>query len=84
MEPAPSPASLGALNAVFEETALLSECVWMTWVWGLDQEEECNTRVLMNMNHLLGLLVCSFWFLNPGNILGRLVVTQSPNSSCCS
>ena len=78
MEPAVTgpAASLGALNAVFEETGSLSECVWMAWVWGSDPEEECDARVLMNKNHLLGLLVCRFRFLNPGNDLGRLVVAQ--------
>ena len=37
--------------------------IWHEWLWGTDPEEPCHIDVLLNRNHLLGLLVCRCKFL---------------------
>jgi hypothetical protein len=37
--------------------------IWHEWLWGTDPEEACHIDVLLNRNHLLGLLVCRCKFL---------------------
>ena len=48
---------LGALGDLPPET-------WHEWLWGTNPEEEYHMDVLLNRNHLLGLLVCRYKHLN--------------------
>jgi hypothetical protein len=38
--------------------------MWHEWLWGTDPEEAYHIDVLLNRNHLLGLLVCRYKHLN--------------------
>lgn len=41
----------------------LAAGAWHEWLWGTDPEEAYHQDVLLNRNHLLGLLVCRYKFL---------------------
>jgi hypothetical protein len=41
----------------------LPEHVWHEWLWGTDPEEAYHVDVLLNRNHLLGLLVCRYKYM---------------------
>jgi hypothetical protein len=32
--------------------------IWDEWLWKTDPEEQCTSELLLNRNHLLGLLIC--------------------------
>jgi hypothetical protein len=41
----------------------LPDHVWHEWLWGTDPEEAYHVDVLLNRNHLLGLLVCRYKYM---------------------
>lgn len=51
---------LSPLNNGLLALGELPQEVWHEWLWGTDPEEEYHIDVLLNRNHLLGLLVCRF------------------------
>ena len=62
---APQPVSgLVLLNTQLAALGDLPAETWHEWLWGTDPEEEYHIDVLMNRNHLLGLLVCRYKHLN--------------------
>lgn len=57
-------AELTTLNLQLAAVGELPEEIWHEWLWGTDPEEPYHMDVLLNRNHLLGLLVCRFKHLN--------------------
>lgn len=54
------------LTPLFQRLAAFGELpaeAWSEWLWGTDPEEPYHVDVLMNRNHLLGLLICRYKFL---------------------
>ena len=51
---------VGELNREFEQTGRLPPGVWDEWLWGTDPDEAYEPEILMNKNHLLGVLICRF------------------------
>ena len=54
---------LAPLLEALETLEELPTGIWHEWLWGTDPEEPCHIDVLLNRNHLLGLLVCRCKFL---------------------
>ena len=54
---------LAPLLEALETLEELPAGIWHEWLWGTDPEEPCHIDVLLNRNHLLGLLVCRCKFL---------------------
>ena len=75
--------SLAEVNREFERDGTLPAQVWDEWLWGSDPEEPCDPEVLLNRNHLLGVLVCRFKGLQDGPPLrtaGRLeIIDKHPH-----
>lgn len=59
----PLPLELGPLNLQLAAFGELPTEAWHEWLWGTDPEEPYHADVLMNRNHLLGILVCRYKFL---------------------
>lgn len=55
---------LSVLNDGLHALGELPSEIWHEWLWGTDPEEPYHMDVLLNRNHLLGLLVCKFKHLN--------------------
>lgn len=51
---------LAPLNMRLAAFGELPAEVWHEWLWGTDPEEAYHVDVLLNRNHLLGLLVCRY------------------------
>jgi hypothetical protein len=64
-----SPQPLTPLNTQLAAVGELPKEIWHEWLWGSDPEEPYHLDVLLNRNHLLGILVCRYKHLN-GRILG--------------
>jgi hypothetical protein len=54
----PLPTQLSALNTGLAALGDLPAETVHEWLWGTDPEEEYHADVLLNRNHLLGLMVC--------------------------
>ena len=62
---------LSPLNNGLHAFAELPAEVWHEWLWGTDPEEPYHMDVLLNRNHLLGLLVCRYKHLTaPATVPG--------------
>lgn len=59
----PNSADLSSLYTTLESEKTLPEQTWHEWLWGTDPEEAYHVDVLLNRNHLLGLLVCRCKYL---------------------
>jgi hypothetical protein len=57
------PRELAPLLRALETKSELPPDTWHEWLWGTDPEETYHVDVLLNRNHLLGLLVCRYKFL---------------------
>lgn len=57
-------AGLSQLNTQLAALGDLPGEVWHEWLWGTNPEEDYHIDVLLNRNHLLGLLVCRYKHLN--------------------
>ncbi len=55
---------LSVLNNGLHALGELPAEVWHEWLWGSDPEEAYHMDVLLNRNHLLGLLICRHKHLN--------------------
>jgi len=55
---------LSTLNMQLAAVGELPEEIWHEWLWGTDPEQAFHPDVLMNRNHLLGVLICRYKFLN--------------------
>ena len=55
---------LSVLNTILRESKSLPPEVWHEWLWGTDPEEAYHMDVLLNRNHLLGVMICRFKYLN--------------------
>jgi hypothetical protein len=51
-------ANLNALYANLKRTGELPADTWDEWLWKTDPEEPCSAELMLNRNHLLGLLIC--------------------------
>ena len=51
---------LNVLNNGLHALGELPAEIWHEWLWGTDPEEPYHMDVLLNRNHLLGLLVCRY------------------------
>jgi hypothetical protein len=81
---------LTGLYEALEERKELPAGVWHEWLWGTDPEEAYHNDVLLNRNHLLGLLVCRYKHLilppqahratsaNEDNATGRMTIMDKP------
>lgn len=56
--------SLSLLNTQLAAVGDLPPEIWHEWLWGTNPEEAYHMDVLLNRNHLLGLLVCRYKHLN--------------------
>ena len=66
-QPTPPLPAGGGLSLRNMELAALGDLpaeMWHEWLWGTDPEEAYHIDVLLNRNHLLGLLVCRYKHLN--------------------
>ena len=61
---------LSQLNTTLAAVGELPPETWHEWLWGTDPEEPYHVDVLLNRNHLLGLLVCRYKHLK-GQELGE-------------
>jgi len=59
----PLPLELAPLNRQLAAFCELPSEAWSEWLWGTDPEESYHVDVLLNRNHLLGLLNCRYKFL---------------------
>ena len=55
---APLAAPLAPANAAFEAGGDIPDTAWTEWLWRTDPEEPLAAAILLNRNHLLGLLLC--------------------------
>ena len=74
---------LAVLNVGVNALGDLPEEIWHEWLWGTDPEEPYHMDVLLNRNHLLGLLVCRYKHLNtpeaaPGCSASRMTIMDKP------
>jgi len=58
---------LSPINESLEQTKTLPNSIYHDWLWGTDPEELFDRNVLLNRNHLLGLLVCRHKHYTIGN-----------------
>jgi hypothetical protein len=56
----PLKARLSQLNQQLAAFGELPQETWHEWLWGTDPEEAYHPDVLLNRNHLLGILVCRY------------------------
>jgi hypothetical protein len=59
----PLPTQLSQLNTQLAAVGEISVEVVHDWMWGTDPEESYHVDVLLNRNHLLGLMVCRYKYL---------------------
>lgn len=59
----PLPLELSPLNQQLAAFGELPAEAWHEWLWGTDPEEPYHMDVLLNRNHLLGLLICRYKFI---------------------
>lgn len=72
---------LDLLNKELEEEGTLDRGVMVEWLWGSEPEAKFSTEVLLNRNHLLGLLVCRHKSLSTSKRAfeaGRLSIMKKP------
>jgi len=74
---------LSPLNTSLETTKNIPETVYHEWLWGTNPEEAYDRTVLLNRNHLLGLLICRhkyFTTVNSGErqVASRLTIMDKP------
>jgi hypothetical protein len=82
----PLATQLSPLNAQLAAVGELPAEAWHEWLWGTDPEEAYHLDVLLNRNHLLGLLVCRYKHLNGREVGGsayfaaqqRLTIMDKP------
>jgi len=51
-------ANLTQLYATLQTGGELPSEMWDEWLWKTDPEEPCTSELMLNRNHLLGLLIC--------------------------
>jgi hypothetical protein len=51
---------LSPINTTLAAVGELPKETWHEWLWGTDPEEPYHVDVLLNRNHLLGLMVCRY------------------------
>jgi hypothetical protein len=78
--------TLARLNLELNALGDLPETIWHEWLWGTDPEEPYHIDVLLNRNHLLGLMVCRYKHLNAGEggagcSAGRMTIMDKPVQS---
>jgi hypothetical protein len=56
----PLPLQLSPLNLQLAATGEITSEMVHDWLWGTDPEEAYHVDVLLNRNHLLGLMVCRY------------------------
>jgi len=54
---------LSPINTILDTNKTLPESIYHEWLWGTNPEESYDKTVLLNRNHLLGLLICRHKFL---------------------
>lgn len=78
---------LGLLNMELNALGDLPAETWQEWLWGTDPEEPYHFDVLLNRNHLLGLMICRYKHLNmaeaeagTGESAPRMTIMDKPVS----
>lgn len=69
---------LSTLNTQLEESNTLPGEVWDEWLWGTNPEEKYHADVLLNRNHLLGLLICRYKYLTGNKVQTSLSDKNDP------